>query len=82
MLTPDDIAKEFEQTLLSKSEEERIKYLKKLGFSITSTKVAQRVGVKAATINTYGNIAGKSVKYTVKNPKKKTGTVAGRVQTN
>jgi hypothetical protein len=73
MLTPDEIAKDFEQELLSRSEEERIKYLKQLGFSIVPAKVKQRASTQASNTNRYINIVDKKAKRAVRGSVKKEG---------
>jgi len=74
MLTSDYVAKEFEQELLSRTEEERIIYLRQLGFSIAPIK-----GVKSAIAGNYSGTAEKKARRTPGSTKKR---VAGSLQAN
>ena len=77
MVTLDDIAKRFEEDLLNVPEEERIDYLRQLGFSITPAKVKQRANVKVGQKNVAA-VAAKA-KRSVRSSKIRTGVV-GRAQ--
>jgi hypothetical protein len=82
MVTSDEIVKKFQQELLSRSEEERIEYLRQLGFSITQAKEKQKVGAKPTTPNRYVSIVDKKLKRAVRGSIKREGVVTSRLQAN